>query len=211
MAGRQIVDAPLAHYTALYEKSDALEISARTGLEYDAAEGRFAVALVGKQYYVYHPRFRVIEISGAERDTGQAAVGSTYEGILILRYLLEGKYVPASGKMLSYEELPWGAVYTTQFKGRVIGRLARMYGKDPAGFKAAAEKAAGLSPKPSGGADAAYRFEFLNGLFISVLIWEGDEEFPPSAQMLFSDNIKYALNAEDIAVAGDILISRLST
>jgi len=204
MVGKQIIDAPLTHYTALYEKSDARDIAARTGLEYDAEQGRFVFMLVGNIYYVYHPVFQVVEVSESDR------ILTPYEEILILRYLLEGKYVPASGKMLSYEELPWGTVYTTQFKGRVIGRVARAYGKDPVRFKKAAEAISGGFVEPSGVADVAYSFEFMIGLFIRVLIWEGDEDFPPSAQMLFSDNFKYALNAEDIAVAGDIIVSRLS-
>ena len=41
---------------------------------------------------------------------------------------------------------------------------------------------------------------------MQLLLWAGDEEFPPSAQVLYSDNfIRFA--AEDRVVAGDILIS----
>ena len=204
MSGGQIVEAPLAHYIELYEKSDVGKIAARTGLDFDVDEGRFSLMLVGKQYYVKHPRFSISgEISG---ETGP------YEDILILRYLLEGMYAPPGsgiGGMLSYEEMPWGKVYGSQFRGRVLGRIAREFGRDPSLLTAAVEAIPGLFYQAVGGADAAYRIEFLNGLFVSVLVWAGDEEFPASAQMLFSDNFKYAFNAEDMAVVGDVVVSRL--
>jgi len=193
---KQITEAPMAHYTAIYARSDAQEISARTGLYYDEEAGRFPITLVGTKYYVNHPVFCA---PGLE----------PYEEILVIRYLLEGKYAPASGAMLSYEEMPWGPVYQTQFRGRVLGRIAREFGGDPSRLGLAAGATPGLFYEQAGGADAAYRFEFLNGFFISILVWAADEEFPAAAQMLFSDNFKYAFSAEDMAVVGDIAVSRL--
>ncbi|GHV81395.1 hypothetical protein AGMMS49944_31860 [Spirochaetia bacterium] len=57
--------------------------------------------------------------------------------------------------------------------------------------------------------DAGYRFELLNGLYMGLLIWAGDEEFPPSAQMLFDDNFVFAFTAEDLAVVGEVVVRRL--
>ena len=186
----------MAHYRGLYGRSDAAEIAARTGLVYDEAAGGFKVSVVGNSYYVNHPDFKTQEPL------------SPYEEILLLRYLLEGRYVPASGGMLAYEEMPWGAVYLTQFRGRVIGRIAREFGRDPSRLGAVLAGTPGLKFEEVGGADAAYRFEFMNGLYISILVWAGDDEFKASAQMLFSDNFKYAFTAEDMAVVGDVVMGR---
>ena len=57
--------------------------------------------------------------------------------------------------------------------------------------------------------DMGYQFEFINNLFVSFIIWGGDEEFPPSTQILFEDNFPQAFTAEDIAVVGDISIGIL--
>ena len=40
-----------------------------------------------------------------------------------------------------------------------------------------------------------------------ILVWEGDEEFPPNAQVIYSDNFAQGFAAEDRVVSGDILIS----
>jgi hypothetical protein len=67
----------------------------------------------------------------------------------------------------------------------------------------------GLAAVPEEKCDVGYRFVFMNGLSMKILIWEGDDEFPASAQMLFDETVVFGYTAEDVAVAGDILISRL--
>ena len=44
---------------------------------------------------------------------------------------------------------------------------------------------------------------------MQILVWEGDDEFPPSAQILYSDNFAEGFAAEDRVVAGDILIGAI--
>ena len=58
--------------------------------------------------------------------------------------------------------------------------------------------------------DIGWEFEFMPGLSIRFAIWNADDEFPPSAQILFSDNFRYAFDAEDMAVVGDVFIKILS-
>ena len=65
----------------------------------------------------------------------------------------------------------------------------------------------GAEPVPHG--DAGFRFTLVGGYQMQILVWEGDEEFPPSAQVLYSDNFAEGFAAEDRVVAGDILISTL--
>ena len=57
------------------------------------------------------------------------------------------------------------------------------------------------------GGDSAWQVEILPGYEVRLFIWEGDDEFPPNAQILFSDNFPRAFSAEDRTVVGDLLIS----
>ncbi|MDO5332124.1 MAG: DUF3786 domain-containing protein, partial [Bacillota bacterium] len=54
-----------------------------------------------------------------------------------------------------------------------------------------------------------YDIDIVKGLTVRLIIWEGDDEFAPQAQVLFSDNFPKAFAAEDIAVVGDVLINAL--
>ena len=46
---------------------------------------------------------------------------------------------------------------------------------------------------------------------MELLVWAGDDEFPPSAQILYSDNFEQGFAPEDRVVAGDLLISIVKT
>ena len=46
---------------------------------------------------------------------------------------------------------------------------------------------------------------------MQILMREGDDEFPPNALILYSDNFAEGFAAEDRVVAGDILISTVKS
>jgi hypothetical protein len=59
--------------------------------------------------------------------------------------------------------------------------------------------------------DAGYQFNLIGDFAMQILVWEGDEEFPPNAQVIYSDNFAEGFAAEDRVVAGDILISTIKS
>ena len=189
----------------LFQKADAKEISQRTGLPYDEEKNTFTLRLMGVTYLIKHPQF---EVSHVEEDIiGYYPLESAVNArILVLRYLVEGKEAPATGKFLTYRETPWGSVYLRQFTGRCIMRFAYGFGNKQHLFQKAMEK---INAQKLAQGDISYEFEFLNGYKLRMILWAGDEEFPPSSQILFSDNFPIAFQAEDMAVVGDITIGMI--
>jgi len=201
---------PLRHYQAIYRELDPVEIARRCNLEFNAETSRFSLRVLGTEYGVPHPEFALLNQDGKEEtDSGAAPEGDPYEKILFLRYLCEGKYFPEQGKRLSYNEIPWGSVYYKNFEGRCLKRCARVFGKDIKKFAETVENNPNLRAEALNTGDASYRLEFINGLYISIILWGADDEFPPSAQLLFDDNFVFAFTAEDLAVAGEVLTDRL--
>ena len=190
---------PLAHYRARFAQARPEEIAVRTGVVFDPDGGEFAMDMLGARLLVSWPE-GTLRFPGGEREL------SDYFSILVLRYLLEGHCAESTGKFLAYPEMPWGEVYFANFRGRCIMRLAYAFGHDPDRFSRACTALGGM-PIPMG--DRAFELPFLENLRMRLILWEGDEEFPPSAQILFSDNFPLAFTAEDMAVVGDILISAL--
>ena len=129
-----------------------------------------------------------------------------YARILTIRFLLNGVKSESSGKFKTYREMPWGEVYLRQFDGRCIKRLAFSYGNRPGDFRAIMEH---ISAIPVKHGDIAYEVEIFPEYKIQMILWEGDEEFPPSSQILFSDNFPVSFQAEDMAVMGDVIIGSL--
>mgnify|MGYP003377128527 CR=1 FL=1 len=129
-----------------------------------------------------------------------------YAKILTIRFLLHGAVSAGTGKYKTYREMPWGEVYLRQFDGRCIKRLAFTYGMRTGDFRKIMEHIHG---KEISFGDVAYEVEIYPGYQIQMILWEGDEEFPPSSQILFSDNFPVSFAAEDMAVMGDVIIGSL--
>ena len=196
---------PLEYYLNEYQKIDPKEASERLGVEYDEEAGQFHIRLMGYRYLVDFPEFAVHK--EREEDEGFfMLLDSAAAKISVLRFLISGQIVKSSGKFLTYREVPWGEVYFRQFEGRCLMRLKFGFGFKLDKFEKGMEK---LGAKRLSLGDVSYEFEFINGLHVRFILWAGDEEFPPSSQILFEDNFPYAYQAEDLAVVGDISITTL--
>lgn len=195
---------PFEHYKEEYRKKDPLEISRRTGFPFSEETKRFTVRFLGKDYEVGFPEFTVSPVE----DGGQwmPLVSMTAAQILVIRFLIGGCQAGSTGKFLTYREVPWGEVYYRQFNGRCMMRLAFSYGNRIDAFRSALEKM-GAAPIKAG--DAGYEIELFEGFLIRFQIWGGDEEFPPSSQILFSDNFPAVFHAEDLVVACDVIIGTM--
>ena len=189
-------ELPLEFYLEKYRAGDPAEMAQRCGLPYDGETGTITMELLGEYFAVTHPAFTIV---GPTPLTNK-------ERILFLRYLLDGRCVPPSGRYLAYQELPWGEVYLQQFTGRCIKRFAFSYGSKPGLLRRVMER---MPARAVSRSDVGYEVTLMGGLTIQFLLWLGDEEFPPNAQILFSDNFRCAFTAEDIANIGDIVLGRM--
>lgn len=190
-------EVPFSYYEKQFHKLCPEEASQRTGIKWDGE--KFYVNLLGREYALFHPQYRLHPLDGENLPPLPTQT-------FLLRYLLEGKAVERSGNWLTFREMPWGELYIKPYTGRVLTRAAFTFGTRISAFCAACEKIGAVSV---GHADAGFLFDFLGGYQMQILIWEGDEEFPPNAQVLYSDNFALGFAAEDRVVAGDILISTI--
>ena len=196
---------PYAHYLEEYKKIDPKEAAQRCQVPYDEETGQFHIRLMGYAYLVSFPDFEVKK-EHEEEEGAFLLLTSIPARISVLRFLIQGQLVKTAGRFLTYREVPWGEVYFRQFEGRCLSRLKFGFGFQLDKFARGMEK---LGAKKISMGDVAYEFEFINGLFVRFILWAGDEEFPPSSQILFADNFPYAYQAEDLAVVGDISITTL--
>ena len=197
-------DIPFGQYMEQYRRMDPKEASERTGIPYEEQTGCFRLRMLHREYLLSWPELNVTCADRAK--TYHVLEKEVPAKILVLRFLLHGVGVSSTGKFLTYREVPSGEVYFRQFSGRCLARLAYGFGFQPAGLAAAFEK---MGAKKLDMGDVSYEAEIVNGYFVRFILWTGDEEFPPSAQMLFSDNFPVSFEPEDLAVVGDISINTL--
>ena len=191
-------EVPFAHYEEQFRLLDPRDALDRLN-DISFSGGEFTVKLLGREFAIAHPDYAI-------RALDSGAVPPLPTQTFLLRYLLESRSVAWGGQWKTFREMPWGEMYIKPYTGRVLTRAAFTFGTRIAAFRAACEKM-GAEPVPHG--DAGFRFEFVGGYRMQILVWEGDDEFPPNAQVLYSDNFAEGFAAEDRVVAGDILISTI--
>lgn len=195
---------PWEHYTEQYQNADPKEISQRLAIPYDEEKQAFTLTFFGTEYQITYPDFQITHTPDLVGI--YPLEDMIYAKILTIRFLLNGNVSTGTGAYKTYREMPWGEVYLRQFDGRCIKRLAFSYGNRLADFRNIMEH---INAVPVKYGDAAYEVEIFPEYKVRMILWEGDEEFPPSSQILFSDNFPLSFQAEDMAVMGDVIIGTL--
>jgi len=191
-------EVPFAHYEELFKALEPQSVLERLqDVKWDGSE--FTVKLLGRDFAISHPAYAIRALDGGKLPPLPTQT-------FLLRYLLESRDVKWSGAWKTFREMPWGEMYIKPYTGRVLTRAAFTFGFKVGAFKAACEKM-GATPVKHG--DAGYQFDLIGGYKMQILVWEGDDEFPPNTQVLYSDNFAEGFAAEDRVVSGDILITTI--
>jgi hypothetical protein len=172
--------------------------------------GGVLVPFFGAQHLVTHPEGAVSFLAGSPTATppGPAArPAHPAVTIALLHYLLTADGTPPADRWLTFRELRGGLFYANAFAGHEEALLARRFGQDLPAFRSAA---GALGGQPLDLADAGFRFQALPRLAMAVLVWEGDDEFPGQARILFDASSGQYMPIEDLSGLGDWLAHRLA-
>jgi hypothetical protein len=168
-----------------------------------AGENLFRVEFIGKSYLVSYPDF-MFSIANTEDAPSEDDV-PIQEQVLILHYMKAGKF-NTSGRWVAYREIPGASFYFSAFVSRAIDPLKKAFGKDVFALKGLAEK---LGGRPIKYGDLSYEFNLFPRVPIQLVLWQGDDEFPSEANILFDASIEHVLLPEDIAWLAGMLVYRL--
>jgi hypothetical protein len=117
------------------------------------------------------------------------------EKILVLHYFLQAKDVPLTNDLISFKELPEGSGYYPTFYARAIKPLVKQFGSEP---RRLAEVAAILGGRPASYGDVSVTIDGFRKVPVTLVLWRGDDEFPPEGNILLDSSISHYLPAEDI-------------
>jgi len=150
----------------------------------------------------------VYEIDTSSKSVRLAGGGDAplRQAVLILHYLEQANGAPLSGVEAGFPELSGGAFYEGPFRGRIILRLAREFGDAPEDFLKCAIDLGGSKGKYG---DACSTFHLFPNVPVTMIIWRGDEELPPAANVIFDRGIENYLPTEDIVIGCETIVGRL--
>ena len=152
---------------------------------------------------------RVYRVTAPAFDFADEADPSTQiplqEQVLILHYLL-GCQPHLKQQWVAYREIPGAGFYFGAFVKRAIEPLKKVFGQNAAGLRTAAAR---LNATPIDTGDSGFRFSPLPFAPIQIIVWEGDEEFPTEANILFDASVGDYLSPEDAAWLASLTVYRL--
>lgn len=143
-----------------------------------------------------------VEIS-REGESGEMPLP---EKILICHYLLNATNEVASDELITFRQIPDGHFYFDAFQRRARDPLLATFGQNTEMFRRCARL---LGGKPVATGDVGMVFRVLPRIDVQLVLWQGDDEFPPEASILFDSSIQNRLPVEDIAVLSGMLVYKL--
>ena len=120
--------------------------------------------------------------------------------VLYLHYLYgawSSSGARAMGEWISFQEIPDGRFYMDAFQRRAKNPMVMTFGGRPDVLRHVAAELYRAVPFDQG--DVSVVVQALPLVPIALILWKGDEEFPPEGNVLFDRSVIGILSAEDIA------------
>jgi hypothetical protein len=124
--------------------------------------------------------------------------------VLLLHYLNGSKGSRVTGEWIAYQEVPDGKFYLDAFLRRAKNPMVQGFGNQPELLVKMATEVYGARPLDQG--DLSVSVQALPMVPVALILWKGDEEFPPEGTILFDRSISDILSAEDIAWLAGMII-----
>lgn len=180
-------------------KRDFAQVAANSGAE-QAEDGGLRLAYYGRPLAVDRQPLAVRVLDGGpELPLAEQA--------LVLHYLERADGTMPSGEWITFREVEAGEFYWSAFVKRAKTPLVSFFGERPELLPELAAKVGGRPGDDVGNVStivrALPRVEFM------LVLWEGDEEFPPEGNVLMDKNIGHYLSTEDIALAAGLPIYKM--
>jgi len=186
-------------HKSLYERLsslDPLEVSRRSLVRYDGQ--RFLIPFLN-DLYALDPQGALIVLSG-RKVTPELEVS-------ILEYLIGAKQIEPQGRWLSMKDLKGGRGFVQSHPLPLEGLLQK-YGRAPQAFL---KKGVELGGEVKRVGDAGIILRPLPRIPMLLVLWKGDEEFPPRLNVLFDPTAQEHLRLDALYGLAIEVIRRYSS
>ena len=171
-------------------------IASKSGAEY--ADGKFRVAFFNRTFLLTYPGLKFEELGGEGPPT--------WLRLIVFHYLIAAKGIPVADEWVAYRQLPGASLFEQKLQSAIVP-LARAFDNDLELFRKAGLALGGTPMSRTG--DAAFRFLALPRLPMACIFHRGEEELPPSFNILYDGAACFYLPTEDLQLLGIYLSQAL--
>jgi hypothetical protein len=173
----------------------------RSGAECRLADSppRIVLAYMGRPHVIGLPEVEISAADGAEPV-------ALKDKLLMLHYFNTARGTPPADRLVTFRELPDGPVYFPTFTKRAIKPIVDSFGRDPERLVVAAAK---LNGRRVAQGDMGIAFDAFPRVTVTVVLWKGDDEFPPDGSVLLDASVIDYLPTEDITILCETIAWRL--
>ena len=125
---------------------------------------------------------------------------------LLLDHYSKAKPVESAGNLVVFRDLPGGYAYEGAFVERAVSPVSEIFASKAEAFVESAEVLGGVRRHYG---DFSVEIPALPRIPLTYVMWTGDEELQPSANILFDASAGNYLPTEDLAVLGELTTVRL--
>ena len=180
-------------------KDSIADLAARSGFE-RVDENSLRVPFFDRLYRIDYPAFDMVDESGGTEEI------SLQEQVVIFHYIIGAGSAATTGNLIPYREIPGASFYHSVFIKRAVDPLKKVFGHNPSMLSGAAGR---LNGHAIAHGDVSFEFPVLPKVPIQIILWEGDEEFPAEANILFDSTVSDIFSPEDVAWVASLLVYRL--
>ena len=184
------------HSLKAFSSKDPQQMAKNSGTYFDPKHSTFFLSSLGQEISISYPDGKV--------NFKNSKKGPLWQwSLILLNHLSRANNTPLEKRLISYRELEDGNVFYPAFYKTAILPLATFISNKPE--TELNQLCTTLGGRLIEGADLAAEFNFLPRFPVILKIWYGDDEIPPSANILFDASASNYLHTEDTAVAGELV------
>ena len=187
---------------------DIKQQCSRSGAHYVHPD-RVTIEYLNQSYVISIPGMEISLKGSPNHGEGQAGSEDIdlKDRILILHYVITAKGTPNTGKLIGFKQVPGGLFEYASLSREVLAPLLDQFGKEP---ERLVEAAANLGGSKAGYGDAAVSIKALPNVPVVIVLWRGDDEFPPNVSILFDSTVVDYLSTEDMSVLCARIVEKLT-